>query len=152
MWSACRVMALCVDTVHKASIYTKWGPSQNWAAKVVTFSWDFIIMHSIIMLQLTKTLRQFIWIRLYDERLSRSPQSLRRMPFWSLPWPSQVTGTTVSFLLMNFWICYFSVSTLGKHILYVLNFSYGDDLFMNVYFLPQRLMVMMMMTMRYFLP
>lgn len=104
------------------------------------------------MLQLTKTLRQFIWIRLYDERLSRSPQSLRRMPFWSLPWPSQVTGTTVSFLLMNFWICYFSVSTLGKHILYVLNFSYGDDLFMNVYFLPQRLMVMMMMTMRYFLP
>ncbi|KAI5330546.1 PREDICTED: protection of [Prunus dulcis] len=30
--------------------------------------------------------------RLYDERLSRSPQSLRRMPFWSLPWPSQVTA------------------------------------------------------------
>ncbi|KAK9925744.1 hypothetical protein M0R45_023010 [Rubus argutus] len=29
--------------------------------------------------------------RLYDERLSRSPRNLRRMPQWSLPWPSRIT-------------------------------------------------------------
>ncbi|KAL6143108.1 hypothetical protein ACLB2K_053804 [Fragaria x ananassa] len=29
--------------------------------------------------------------RLYDERLLRNPRSLRRMPQWSLPWPSRIT-------------------------------------------------------------
>ncbi|KAM5570401.1 protection of telomeres protein 1b-like [Rosa sericea] len=29
--------------------------------------------------------------RLYDERLLRNPRNLRRMPQWSLPWPSRIT-------------------------------------------------------------
>ena len=140
LWSACRTMAWCVNALNKGSIYTWWWLSCIRAAKVIDALncivieevWLFPFCHALLMVKISC----YTCFRLYNMRLSLSNG---RIPYWSFPWMSTITGIK---LLVSQWylgsLCFWS-HPLVETIEYIYcNSCDGFDLFV-CFLVTQRL-------------